>query len=111
MHHHLVLALLECLIGEGVDGIFDVYTHPCILQIVRVGEESGELTFGVILLQFFDITVRHLSLLLSGIKQIQMVIGFVEMLEIRVVVHQPEQHLLAQCQVVEPVLEDDSGMV
>ena len=50
-------------------------------------------------------------MLLSGIKQIQMVIGFVEMLEIRVVVHQPEQHLLAQRQIVEPVLEDDSGMV
>ena len=50
-------------------------------------------------------------MLLSGIKQIQMVIGFVEMLEIRVVVHQSEQHLLAQSQVVEPVLEDDSGMV
>ena len=50
-------------------------------------------------------------MLLSGIKQIQMVIGFVEMLEIWVVVHQSEQHLLAQCQVVEPILEDDSGMV
>ena len=67
-----------------------MYPHPGILQIVRVGEESGELTFWVILLQFFDIAVCHLSLLLSGIKQIQMVIGFVEMLEIRVVVHQSE---------------------
>ena len=111
MHHHLVLALLECLIGEGVDGIFDVYPHPRILQIVRVGEESCELAFWVILLQFFYIAVRHLSLLLSGIKQIQMVLGVVEMLEIWVVVHQSEQHLLAQSQVVEPVLEDDSGMV
>ena len=64
-----------------------MYTHPRILQIVRVGEEGCELAFGIILLQFFDIAVRHLSLLLSGIKQIQMVIGFVEMLEIRVVVH------------------------
>ena len=73
-----------------------MYTHPRILQIVRVGEEDGELTFGVILLQFFDIAVRHLSLLLSGIKQIQMVIGIVEMREIRVVIHQSEQHLLAQ---------------
>ena len=50
-------------------------------------------------------------MLLSGIKQIQMVIGFVEMLEIWVVVHQSEQHLLAQCKIIEPVFEDDSGMV
>ena len=50
-------------------------------------------------------------MLLSGIKQIQMVIGFVEMCEIWKVIHQSEQHLLAQNQVVEPVLEDDSGMV
>ena len=40
-----------------------------------------------------------------------MVIGIVEMCEIREVIHQSEQHLLAQSKIIEPVFEDDSGMV
>lgn len=82
---------------------------PCILRIVRVGEESCELAFS----GNPSLIYRHNcspSEFASGIQQIQMVIGFVEMLEIRVVVHQSEQHLRSVRQVVEPVLED-SGMV
>ena len=49
--------------------------------------------------------------MLSGIEQIQVIISIVKMLIIRIVVDQSEQGFLTQCQIVELILEDNTGMI
>ena len=111
VYHLIILSILESLIGMCIERILDMDAHYGILLIVRIGEKDGPLTSWVICLQLLQVCCCHICLMLSGIEQIQVIISIVKMLIIRIVVDQSEQGFLTQCQIVELILEDNTGMI
>ena len=50
MHRHEI-TLLESLIGGGVQRVFQMFTITGILHVIRIAEQYGPLTLGILTLQ------------------------------------------------------------
>ena len=44
--------LLECVIGGGIKGVFDMGAEACVLFIIRIAEQCGPLALGIVGSQF-----------------------------------------------------------
>ena len=102
---------LEGLVGGGIEGILEMGAEAGVLNEIGVAEERRPLAFGIVALQAAEVVVGHLRLAFSHVKQIEMVEHIVHLLVGRILVGKPAQGLLAQLQIVELVLEDDTAVM
>ena len=107
----LVAVGFEGTIGRRVERVLDVLTKLGVLHIVGVGEYGGPLTLGELLFEQIDVRLRFGRVALAGVQQEEVIIHFIHLLELRIIVGQAVKLLFAEAQVVEFVLEDDTGMI
>ena len=99
---------LERLVGRRVKRVLHVLAEAGVLHVVRVGEQRCPLALGILFLQFRQPRVRLRHIPLAGVEQVEVVVYVVHLLELAVLVGKPAQVTLAEPQVVQLVLEDDS---
>ena len=85
--------------------------HLRILHVIWIGEEGGPLAFRIILLQFLHVGVCHIRLFHSRIEQVEMIVGILQMLIVRIMIHQSAEGFFAEREVIQLILEDDARMI
>ena len=105
-----VAVLLEGVVGSGIDRVFDMYAEALVCQEVGVAEQYRPVALRIVALQHCQTVVGLLFPTLTGVEQPQVIPRHVVALVVRVLPRQSGEVFLAERQVVELVLEDDTGI-
>ena len=85
-----------------------MFSETGILKEIRVTQQDGPLTFWEMDFQLVEAAVccRHISL--TGVKQVEVIPGIVQMFVVGIVVGQTVQLPFTESRILQLVLEDDA---
>ena len=101
---------LEGIVGGGIERVLKMHSLAGILGEVRIGEQHRPLALGIIGFQLLHVGLGCGMVALPAIEQEEMIVDICHLLILGILGEQPVELLLAQRQVVEFVLEDDTAV-
>ncbi len=104
---HLRIAVgLEGIVGGGVERILKMNALARILGKVGIGEQRSPLAVRIFLLQTLNVLLCRGRVALPAVEEEQVIVGVGHLVEVGILAEEPLELLLAECQIVELILED-----
>ena len=101
---------LEGIVGGGIERVLKMHPLTGVLGEVRIGEQHSPRALGIAGLQLVHECLGRGVVALPAIEQEEMIVDIGHLLIFGILGEQPVELLLAQSQVVESILEDDTAV-